>query len=241
VTADEIGAHVGCSATTVRRAMRRLGLPPAKPGRKPTPALADRDALAVLIASGLSTSEIADQLRCSTNVVRRWVRRHALTFPPHSNGRPDPPLLRDIDWLREQHHARGRSLTNIGVELGHAQSTVARRFREYGIPIRHQRTYAQLRDAGWLAEQFAAGKSSRTIAREVGCSEAAVRLSAIGFGVAPRRRPVPQRPTASDLRHIWAATGVIRDLARRYHTSDATIAAWLDEAGIERKHRHLKA
>jgi AraC-like DNA-binding protein len=142
----------------------------------------------VLIDSGLTTAHIAEQVSRSTNVVRRWVRLHGLAFPPHRNRPPDLPLLRDVEWLRREHLDRGRSITDIGRELGCAQSTVSHRFREYGIPIRHQREYAQLRDAGWLDAQFTGGKSARTIAREVGCSEAAVRLAAINVGVVPRAR-----------------------------------------------------
>jgi hypothetical protein len=44
-----------------------------------------------------------------------------------------------------------------------------------------------------------------------------------------------------ELGRVWADTGVIRDLARRYHTSDSAIAAWLDDAGIERRRRPVRA
>jgi DNA-binding CsgD family transcriptional regulator len=160
LTFDEIAARAGCSVATLRRAARRLGLPPSKPGRKPTPVLADREALAALIASGLSTAQIAEQVGRSTNVVRAWVKRHDLTLPQHSWRPPDPPLLRDVEWLRREHHDRGRSITDIAREVGRPRTMVGRRFREYGIPIRQQRTYQQLRDAGWLDAQYAAGNPS---------------------------------------------------------------------------------
>ena len=139
-----------------------------------------------MIASGMSTAQIAEQVGRRVEVVRVWVNRYGLAFPQHPSRPPDPPRLSDAAWLRRQHHDRRRSLTDIARELGRARSTVRRRFRVYGIPIRHQRTYPQLRDAEWLDAQFAAGKSSRTIAREVGCSEAAVRLAALTGGVTPR-------------------------------------------------------
>lgn len=137
-----------------------------------------------------------------------WVRRSGLAFRQHPRRLPDPPRFRDAAWLRRQHHERGRSLTDIARELGRARSTVRRRFRVYGIPIRHQRTYPQLRDAEWLDAQFTAGKSSRTIAREIGCSEATVRLSALRGGVVPRAHRDHRHPVRRTQRIRQALEGL---------------------------------
>ena len=53
---EQIATEAGCSAATLRRAARRFGLPPSKPGRKPATRLADRDTLAAMIDSGLTTA-----------------------------------------------------------------------------------------------------------------------------------------------------------------------------------------
>ena len=134
-------------------------MPPLKPGRPRIPPQVDRDTLEAMIASGLSTAQIAAQVGCRVEVVR--VRRYGLAFPQHPTRRPDPPRPNDAAWLRREHHDRGMSLTDIARELGRARSTVAHRFRVYGIPIRHQRTYPELRDARWLDTQFDAGNLNR--------------------------------------------------------------------------------
>jgi AraC-like DNA-binding protein len=115
--------------------------------------------------------------------------RHGLDYPQHRRRPAHEPQLEDADWLRREHHERGRSVGAIARELGRSRTMVTLRFHAFGIPIRKQTTYPQLRDAAWLEQQYAAGKSSRTIAREVGCSEAGVRLAAISVGVTPRARP----------------------------------------------------
>ncbi len=59
VTIEQIAAQQGCSASTVRRAARRMGLPPLKAGPPAQRRLRfDRDALEAMIASGTSTIEL---------------------------------------------------------------------------------------------------------------------------------------------------------------------------------------
>ena len=241
LTYIEIAEQCGCSRSTVDRWLRQAGVPPRQPGRLPLPLLTDRDALAALIASGLTTAQIGERVGRSTNVIRKWIGRHGLDYPRHRNRPARAAQLDDAEWLRREHHERGRSVCAIARQFGCSRTVVTLRFRAFGIPIRSQTTYPPLRDAAWLEERYAAGQSSRTIAREVGCSDAAVRLAAISLGVTPLGRSRTGRPSVDELRRVWAESGVVRVLARRYHRSDATVAGWLDDAGIERKRRQLRA
>ena len=73
VTLERIAAQEGCSASTVRRQARRLGLPPLKPGRPPIPPQVDRDTLEM-------KAWTADELRTFTRATNthRWAGVWAL-------------------------------------------------------------------------------------------------------------------------------------------------------------------
>ena len=72
----EIGAALGCSATTVYEWRRREGLPPIK---RRTEERYDWDKARAMYAEGAGNSAIARALGCSLSAVKAWKNREELT------------------------------------------------------------------------------------------------------------------------------------------------------------------
>jgi DNA-binding CsgD family transcriptional regulator len=93
-TSDEIAGEVGCSATTVKAALRAHGIPTRLGGRVPgtrrtapgADRLDDRDWLrAQYVDEGKSCQQIAEALGCSAMTVHRALCRHGIACRPAGN------------------------------------------------------------------------------------------------------------------------------------------------------------
>lgn len=79
------------------------------------------------------------------------------------------------DWYREQYVGKGRSAADIAQEEGLSSEGVRDRLKNYGIEIRQQPEYDQLREHDWLEEKYVDEKKTAVeIAELVGCSDKAV-------------------------------------------------------------------
>lgn len=114
---------------------------------------------------GRSQQDLADELGCNSTTISRAIARHGLQRAVVI------PLLADGDWLREK-YASGLTHAQIAAEVGCAASAVTYAMRRHGIrsrPAARAPTYPELHDPKWLEERLAAGATSASIARELGC------------------------------------------------------------------------
>jgi transposase-like protein len=89
--------------------------------------------------------EIAEEVGCSPHTVAYWLRYHDIPLragirEPSRRAMASHPLLTDEDWLREQYVERGRTLSDIGDELGCHPQSVLGWLRRHGIETGSRRS-----------------------------------------------------------------------------------------------------
>ena len=142
---------------------------------------------------GVTQADIAYEVGCSTMLVSRAMARHDIPTDPNRPRRRKPlyPELEDAAWLAGRYNT-GATQDQIAREVGCSQITVSEAMARHAIPIRPPAAlYPQLDDVAWLADQTAAGRSQRSIAEEVGCSQKAVSSALARHGITanPTGRP----------------------------------------------------
>ena len=146
--------------------------------------------------------------------------------------------LTDAAWLRDCVEQRGVSPSGVARELAVGILEVHTALTAAGVVWTGRRppTYPQLYVDGWLAEQFAAGGSVRSIAETVGCSASAVRHAADKLGVSRRRFAAPTFPQLHDpewLRERYVAQGhTSREIAAMIGCTENSVLRALHAAGI---------
>ena len=146
--------------------------------------------------------------------------------------------MADAAWLRDSVEQRGVSPSGLARELGVGILEVHTALMAAGVGWTGRRppNYPQLYVKGWLAEQFAAGGSVRSIAETVGCSASAVRLAADKLGIARRRFAVPTFPELHDpewLRERYVAQGhTSQEIATMIGCTTNSVLRALRAAGI---------
>ena len=146
--------------------------------------------------------------------------------------------LTDAGWLRDRVEQRGASASDLARELGVGILEVHTALTAAGVVWTGRRppTYPQLYVNGWLAEQFAAGGSVRSIAETVGCSASAVRHAADKLGVSRRRFAAPTFPQLHDpewLRERYVAQGqTSQEIAALIGCTENSVLRALHAAGI---------
>lgn len=94
------------------------------------------------------------------------------------------PKLYDRDWLETQLYCHCRTRTEIAAEIGCNPNTISTRAKAMGIAVpnwyldRMREKNAKLYEPYWLREQYEAGRSTNSIAKEVGCVAKTVRIAA---------------------------------------------------------------
>lgn len=209
--------------------------------RQPHPDLNNAQALTEMIRAGMTSVEIANRIDRGVRAVRAATRRHRLANPNDPRSPERSSVLVDAAWLRSAHYDRGLSIVEIAREIHRAPALVLQSFREFSIPTRRPRTYAQLADPEWLRAQFAAGSTAGEIAASVGCSKSAIRFAVSQHAISPLVRMPACQPEPGELRAAWADAGSLKALGRRYHVRSTTAARWLDDAHIARGRRRTQA
>jgi len=148
--------------------------------------------LAARYAAGATQAEIALEVGCSMMAVSRAMARHKIPVEArHRRRKPLYPQLADPAWLAAR-YAAGATQEQIAREVGCSQITVSEAMAGHKIAVRPPAAlYPQLDDRDWLAAQTAGGRSQRSIATEVGCSQKAVSQALARHGVRanPAGRP----------------------------------------------------
>lgn len=177
-----------------------------KPGPKSEyPQLQDHDWLASQIASGKRGADIAAGIGCSAPMLYQTVKKHGLTWPDRTPGQ-----LRDPDWLYEQYIVRLRGTTDIAVEIGCSDSTVAAALRRLNLPARTQMQGRSVRSRRLkaqvtmpeAAELYEAGKTLAHLAEQYDVSDHTVKAVLRDAGVKIRTKAEAWAFIKQDPEHI---------------------------------------
>jgi len=146
---------------------------------------------------GLSTTEIAEELDCSSSNISKWMQRHGIETDRAeriSKNRPrvvdaTPEKLTDSVWLEEKYIEQEKSCREIADEIGCSHSAVRGWLGEHGIPIRSkaechkliaekmvdERTPVELQDEGHLRGLYIdEDLTIEEIAQQIGCANSTV-------------------------------------------------------------------
>ena len=134
-----IAARLGTTPDHVRLAAARHPAPHVPAGDAAqvpagTDAAPSAEQLRVFTRQGFGPRKIARITGCSERTIRHFLTGTGLRQPA---ARPHPDI--DLQWLREQYQARGRSLKDIAAETGIPAGTLAATARSAGIPVRQGR------------------------------------------------------------------------------------------------------
>lgn len=121
-----------------------------------------------------STYDIAEECKCSDSTVRYWMNKH--NIPTRRDGQAVKfERLWDEEWLREQYVENGKTTKDMADICDCTDVWVYESLKRYGIETQRRGTDERLRDKDWLKEQYVkSGRTGVEIAKEVGCTSAAV-------------------------------------------------------------------
>jgi len=226
---------------------------PRKDPRRPERTLADtrsyrfrrsltEDWLRPRWAAGEPICEIAQDAGCSTTTIRRYVARFRLPPRPPRRGRQGWDDVLTPEYLQAAYVDGRMTLETISAEVGTTPGTVSRWLRAYGIARRRHRPgvdnllYEELLTAEFLSRRLAERASDKDIAREVGCTNTAVRLALVRHRlVADVRRVRPPRPPcapAEELRRLRDSGLSLDAIAAQLGVSRTKVRADLSRFGI---------
>lgn len=193
---------------------------------------------------------LAAQYSVGTHTMRARLKAAGLPTPAKVNGqrrrgdRRGVLATNDIDMIVSAFLRDGRSLADIGVELGVSRERVRQILLIAGVtgkqrPPFHQR--GRLADVEWVATQVAQGSSPSRIALASGHSVSTVkrRLDELGLSRASgNRKACPF--SESELRGRFHAAGSSqRALAAQVGVSVPTLVRWLQDAGISTPRKRI--
>jgi AraC-like DNA-binding protein len=193
----------------------------------PEPGSVDPRAVARLLAERLPAGEVAERLGTTIDHVRLLVRAHPQSSPSRPRaGRPSrssipEPLLRQIETMVVE---QDRTLRSIAAEYGLGRTTIARRFRQEGIPIPSSGGRPKHRiDPSWLRRQYLDHRRTLPdLAAEAGTTPCNVARIARRHGI-----PLRERGGGSHAASLNAPVALPDPLGR----------AVLGQGGIERVRR----
>lgn len=149
----QIADELDCSESTVETWIERHGIETRDTPESVMLAAHDDAALSVLrdrdtlheryVEDKQPPADIAAEIGCGTNTVRRWLRRHGIELRDQSEAAAwsydhanDLRVLRDADALREWYHDNEKSIPTIAGEVGCEVRTVADWLEYHGIDTR---------------------------------------------------------------------------------------------------------
>lgn len=162
-------------------------------------------------AEELTTEEIAGQVGCSKETIRRWLHKHDIPLRDKGARKgvsyTQSEQLLDEDWLEQEYVEKQRPAFEIARDCGVSKQTVLNKLNEYGIETRDcgnvmgknigSKT-TNLDDEKWLRNQYTQqGKSMHQIARENDVTSPAVMYWIDEHGI-ERRHDGPSEYTNPD-------------------------------------------
>jgi transposase-like protein len=186
--------------------------------------------------------EIAQDAGCSVATIRRYGARFGFPARPPRRGEQGWGEVLTPEYLQAAYVEGQMSAEAIAAEVGTTASTVSRWLAACGIPRRGHRPgvdnvlYDERLTPEFLSLRLSEHASVKDIAREVGCSNTAVRgaLTRCGLGEAIEgiRPPRPPCAPASELRHLYEAGLSLDAIAGRLGVSRTKVRADLSRFGI---------
>lgn len=232
VAVDELAAAIGCAPDTLRAACyeHQIRLPRA-PHPSACPELSSRTWLAK--HAHLTPQQAADALGCHVGQIYRAARQYAVEMADgRSVGRGNPNLSDPavIAAVFEEVADHERPRQEAARLLGCAVDTLRSACRAAGLELppsgrRGRRSFPQLHQPAWLAEQVEAGAGVAQLAERIGCSTAAVRRALQTHSIEGwrSRGSFPQLSDADTVRG-WVDAGGVAEVARQAGCSYPT--AW---------------
>lgn len=233
----EIAAELGASNQSVYAALVRAGLYVRRPGRRmgraAHPLLSDRAWLTEQVEAGRTNLTIATEVGMSKHAVAAWVKRYGLGGR-RSSGRTTGARV-DREWLTQQVEA-GRSNASIAADIGITAHAVAGYVQRYGLTRRRPAGTRQcLIDREWLTERVEAGRTTASIAAELGVSMSAVSAWVKRYGLTGRRptgpRPARTPGKVSSVSYRYREALTVEYLGQRYTREQATVPQIAREVG----------
>ena len=224
LTVTEIADRAGATTAEVRVVLAAHGVV----GRDRRLRHVDAETVRQLLNDGCSFRQIAVELGASPKTVRE-VAANLGVRSWHVQHRASE--LRDRAWLRHEYIDSGRSLADIGREVGVAARTVRAALDRMSIPARP----TQHADIATIRRLMGAGQTIREVADATGVSSETIRRHAIQLGLhtphASRSRP--------ELRDtLWLRSNYVTgcretfEIAAELGVADQAVRAALRRVGI---------
>lgn len=124
----------------------------------------------------MTQKEIADELGCSPDTIRKWMKRNDIEIRDVGGSEKDS-LYRDEDWLRENYIDLEKTVEEMAEEVDVSRTAITHWMDEYGIKRRLKsgnREYAVPRDGETLEEMYEKLGTTEEMAKELGVDRRAV-------------------------------------------------------------------
>lgn len=186
--------------------------------------------------------EIAHDAGCSVATIRRYAARFRLPERPMRPGRQGWDEVLTPEYLHAAYVEDEMTVEAIAADVGTTASTVSRWLAAYGIPRRGPRPgvdnllYEERLTPGFLRQRLSERISVNDIAKEVGCTNTAVRraLERCGLDEAIEgvRPPRPPCAPAAELRRLYDSGLSLEAIAGHLGVSRTKVRADLSRFGI---------
>jgi len=245
-----IAEELGCSASTVRRWLRKHEIElrtycGSAENRAPDERLTDGDWLREqYISERRSAYGIAEDCGCSDSAVYDWLDRHGIDVQPHYKTRVPDTRLEDAAWLKEQYVEKNRSTIEIGEECGCGHNVVSQWLKRHNIEISSRGAYniadERLTDPEWLREQYVERRQSGSeIAEECDCSPSTVNEWLHKHGIKVRDGGGTKLPDQRLTDAAWLRKQYVEkkqstsEIASECDCSSTAVSKYLSKHGIE--------
>jgi len=172
----EIGDKLGCCKDTVSNWLDKHTIEKREVNAASDERLTDRGWLHhQYVGLGKPMSKIASECDCTRSVVYKWIHRHEIETRAASP--PADSRLTDKNWLSDKYIEQEYTCQHIGKICDCSHTVVLDWLRKHGIETRVKNPVPdeRLTDEKWLKEKYTdGGKSTISIANEIGCSKGAV-------------------------------------------------------------------
>lgn len=256
-TMVEIGESAGVSGTTIKRWMDKHGLE----RRSNSEAQSDGDREFYTDADWLreqywdqekTVAEISELAGVSGTTIKRWMNRHDIETRSFSEAQTDGDLdpLKDPDWLEDQYWHQGKTLVEIGNELGVTDVTVNAWMERHGIERRDTTSsevqsdgdIEPLRNPEWLEKQYIEnGLSAGEVGEKLGVSKTPVLNHIHEHGIEPHS--IAERNSKGNITPLrdvdWLQEQYVEKEMSQYEIADElgvsapTVRNWLNRHSIE--------
>lgn len=199
-----------------------------------------------------SQREIAELADVTEQTIRRWMKKHDIERRSVAEAKSEGDIapLKDPDWLKEQYWTQGKTLAEIGDEVGVSDHAVNNWMDRHGIETRSASESQSDGDIGlytdpdWLRQQYWDEKNTVAEVGELaGVSETTIRRWMDKHGIETRSNaeaqtdgdvaPLRDPDWLEDQYHGKEKT--LLEIGSKLGVSDHAVLTWMEEHGIERR------